>query len=316
MEPRNSIHGVEFYRMRGYAHLPMASPRISLADLQAHRARTYRLSPSRRLKTREQAVAFVRERGFTYFWPIQGVELPSLWNAVAGDRAVASAHDDPGHVTWGWKDSLLGTGVWHYAKLLRGKATLISPEAAPYFYALTENFGDPREDAETLYRAGALTREAIRVFEVILDKGRQHTIALRRETGMTSRDSNTRFERALTELQTHWLIAPAAVAQAGAWRYAFVYESVVKLWPDLAGRAEAITRREARRHILDLYLQSVGAATPGQAHKLLRWTKSDVLSAGQDLATGGRATEIDTLGSQPGPWWVNVDLVRPTHSSR
>ncbi len=302
--------------MRGYAHLPMASPRISLADLQAHRARTYRLSPSRRLKTREQAVAFVRERGFTYFWPIQGVELPSLWNAVAGDRAVASAHDDPGHVTWGWKDSLLGTGVWHYAKLLRGKATLISPEAAPYFYALTENFGDPREDAETLYRAGALTREAIRVFEVILDKGRQHTIALRRETGMTSRDSNTRFERALTELQTHWLIAPAAVAQAGAWRYAFVYESVVKLWPDLAGRAEAITRREARRHILDLYLQSVGAATPGQAHKLLRWTKSDVLSAGQDLATGGRATEIDTLGSQPGPWWVNVDLVRPTHSSR
>lgn len=316
MEPRNSIHGVEFYRMRGYAHLPMASPRISLADLQAHRARTYRLSPSRRLKTREQAVAFVRERGFTYFWPIQGVELPSLWNAVAGDRAVASAHDDPGHVTWGWKDSLLGTGVWHYAKLLRGKATLVSPEAAPYFYALTENFGDPREDAETLYRAGALTREAIRVFEVILDKGRQHTIALRRETGMTSRDSNTRFERALTELQTHWLIAPAAVAQAGAWRYAFVYESVVKLWPDLAGRAEAITRREARRHILDLYLQSVGAATPGQAHKLLRWTKSDVLSAGQDLATGGRATEIDTLGSQPGPWWVNVDLVRPTHSSR
>lgn len=302
--------------MRGYAHLPMASPRISLADLQAHRARTYRLSPSRRLKTREQAVAFVRERGFTYFWPIQGVELPSLWNAVAGDRAVASAHDDPGHVTWGWKDSLLGTGVWHYAKLLRGKATLVSPEAAPYFYALTENFGDPREDAETLYRAGALTREAIRVFEVILDKGRQHTIALRRETGMTSRDSNTRFERALTELQTHWLIAPAAVAQAGAWRYAFVYESVVKLWPDLAGRAEAITRREARRHILDLYLQSVGAATPGQAHKLLRWTKSDVLSAGQDLATGGRATEIDTLGSQPGPWWVNVDLVRPTHSSR
>lgn len=302
--------------MRGYAHLPMASPRISLADLQAHRARTYRLSPSRRLKTREQAVAFVRERGFTYFWPIQGVELPSLWSAVAGDRAVASAHDDPGHVTWGWKDSLLGTGVWHYAKLLRGKATLVSPEAAPYFYALTENFGDPREDAETLYRAGALTREAIRVFEVILDKGRQHTIALRRETGMTSRDSNTRFERALTELQTHWLIAPAAVAQAGAWRYAFVYESVVKLWPDLAGRAEAITRREARRHILDLYLQSVGAATPGQAHKLLRWTKSDVLSAGQDLATGGRATEIDTLGSQPGPWWVNVDLVRPTHSSR
>lgn len=258
----------------------------------------------------------MRERGFTYFWPIQGVELPSLWTAVAGDRSVASAHDDPGHVTWGWKDSLLGTGVWHYAKLLRGKATLVSLEAAPYFYALTENFGDPREDADTLYRAGALTREAIRVFEVILDKGRQHTIALRRETGMTSRDSNTRFERALTELQTHWLIAPAAVAQAGAWRYAFVYESVVKLWPDLAGQAEKITRREARRHILDLYLRSVGASTATQAHKLLRWPKSDVLSAGQDLLSVGSAIEVETIGSQSGPWWITADLVRPTHASR
>lgn len=302
--------------MRGYAHLSMRSPRITPADIQAHRARTYRFSPSRRLKTREQAIAFVRERGFAYFWPIQGVELPSLWSAVAGDRAVASAHDDPGHVTWGWKDSLLGTGVWHYAKLLRGKATLISPEAAPYFYALTENFGDPREDADTLYRAGALTREAIRVFEVILEKGRQHTIALRRETGMTSRDSNTRFERALTELQTHWLIAPAAVAQAGAWRYAFVYESVVKLWPDLAGQAEKITRREARRHVLDLYLRSVGASTVAQAHKLLRWPKTDVLSAAQDLLSVGNAIEVETIGTQTGPWWIASDLVRPTHASR
>lgn len=302
--------------MPGYAHLSMKLPRISQTDVQTHRARTYRFSPSRRLKTPEQAVTFVRERGFTYFWPIQGVELPSLWTAVAGDRSVASAHDDPGHVTWGWKDSLLGTGVWHYAKLLRGKATLVSLEAAPYFYALTENFGDPREDADTLYRAGALTREAIRVFEVILDKGRQHTIALRRETGMTSRDSNTRFERALTELQTHWLIAPAAVAQAGAWRYAFVYESVVKLWPDLAGQAEKITRREARRHILDLYLRSVGASTATQAHKLLRWPKSDVLSAGQDLLSVGSAIEVETIGSQSGPWWITADLVRPTHASR
>lgn len=49
-----------------------------------------------------QVVDFVNERGSVYFWPIKDVTLPSLWTAVAG------AHDDPGHVSWGWKDSLLG----------------------------------------------------------------------------------------------------------------------------------------------------------------------------------------------------------------
>ena len=71
--------------------------------LRAYRARTYRLSKP--INTKEQAVAFVNKRGFVYFWPIKGIELPNLWMAVAGDRPVADAHDDPGHVTWGWKDS-------------------------------------------------------------------------------------------------------------------------------------------------------------------------------------------------------------------
>lgn len=277
--------------------------------LKAYRSGTYHWATARRVKTPEAAVAFVKERGFAYFWPIQGVELPSLWAAVAGDRPVASAHDDPGHKTWGWKDSLLGTGAWHYARLLRGKATLVAPDVAPYFYALSENFGDPRDDAETLYRAGTLSREAFRLFEILLDKGRQHTIALRRETGMTSRESNTRFERALTELQANWLIAPVGVAEAGAWRYAFIYDSVTNIWPKLAARAEKITRRDARSRILELYLTSVGATTPAQALKLLHWPKADLQAAFGDLVDAGVAREIDAIGSTAGPWWIIATLV-------
>jgi len=72
------------------------------------------------VRTKEQAIAYVEERGFVYFWPIKGVMMPSLWQAVAGDRPVASEHDDPGHVTWGWKDGLLGERLWYYAKVLAG----------------------------------------------------------------------------------------------------------------------------------------------------------------------------------------------------
>lgn len=296
--------------MPGYALASMhSSTSISRARLSEFRAKTYRTTATLRVKTQTEAVRFVNDRGFAYFWPIQGVEMPSLWVAVAGDRPVASAHDDPGHVTWGWKDALLGTGVWHYARVLRGKATLVAPEVVPIFYALSENFGEPREDAENLYRAGALSREAFRVLEILLDQGRQHTIALRREAGLTARNANTRFERALTELQMNWLIAPVAVAQAGAWRYAFVYDTVTRAWPGLVAAAGAITRSEARVRLLDLYLQSVGVGGLAGLQKLFRWTKPHLQTALETLVARGRIVPVEAFGDQKGPAWATLALV-------
>ncbi len=121
--------------------------------IQAYRDRTFRLTAELRLQARDEAVQFVKERGFVYFWPISGIVFPSLWAAVAGDRPVADAHDDPGHVTWGWKDALLGGSAWYYAKVLRKKATMISFDLLPSFYALSENYGAYEEDYLTLVRA-------------------------------------------------------------------------------------------------------------------------------------------------------------------
>ncbi len=71
--------------------------KISIKAIEACRAKTYRRK--RRLATVDQAIKFVQERGFVFFWPIKGVEFPSLWTAVAGNRPVSNEHDDPGHVT-------------------------------------------------------------------------------------------------------------------------------------------------------------------------------------------------------------------------
>src|SRR5512139_1191079 len=138
--------------------------RISAKMLENYRARTYCSLPGTRLHSKEAAIDFVNRRGFVYFWPINEVVMPSLWAAVAGDRPVADAHDDPGHVTWGWKDELLSSRVWYYAKVLRKRATMISLEMAPYFYALTDNYGSPEEDYLTLYQQGRITQEAKAVF--------------------------------------------------------------------------------------------------------------------------------------------------------
>lgn len=281
---------------------------ISASALKTYRTRTYRLLPKLKLTTPEAAVEFVNERGFVYFWPITGVELPSLWAAVAGQRPVADKHDDPGHITWGWKDGLLGARRWHYAKLLRGKATLVSLITLPYFYALSENYGDYTADYMELFIAGRMTAEARAVYEALLEKGPLHTIALRKEARMTSKESNTRFEKALVELQAGLKILPMGVAQAGAWKYSFIYEIVDRYYPDLVERAGKIARAVARQHLLALYLASVGAATERDAQKLFHWPPSDIQHASAALLEQGGAVRVDTVANQKGAWLAVPEL--------
>jgi len=185
------------------------------ASLRAYRAHTYRTSPSLRLHSLEQAVEFVRERGFILFWPIKNLDLPSLWVAVAGDRPVAAEHDDPGHVTWRWKDEMLSKRRWYYGKLLRGKATLVSLDLLAAFYALSPRLADT-DDFREAYHEGGLTREALQVAEAILREGPLDTIALRRAAGLSRPQAKYRFDRALTELQRGLWILPVGVAKAGA----------------------------------------------------------------------------------------------------
>ena len=143
---------------------------IPLKVIESYRQQTFLSTSGKRIKSKEQAIQFVDQRGFIFFWPIKDVLLPSLWVAVAGDRPVADAHDDPGHVTWGWKDSLLGTRHWYYAKVLRKKSTIISLPVAPYFYALSENYGSPEEDYQVQYMQGTMTQEAKAVYEALLSE--------------------------------------------------------------------------------------------------------------------------------------------------
>ncbi len=244
---------------------------LSFELIKQYRAKTFRFGPGLRIKSQEDAVAYVNERGFVYFWPINGVTLPSLWVAAAGDRPVADAHDDPGHVTWGWKDGLLGQRQWYYAKILRKKATMIDMSLAPYFYALTENYGAYDEDYLTQYEQGRLTQEAKSVYESLIRDGPLDTVALRKAVHLTSPSSESRFNKALSDLQADFKIAPVAVTQAGAWHYAFAYDVVARHYPEIPELAHPIRESEARQKLAEVYLRSVGAILPRDLIKLFGW---------------------------------------------
>lgn len=253
---------------------------MRLEEIRQWREYNYRRTPDRRLHTPEEARAFVEEVGFCHFWPIKGIEMPNLFHAIAGrERPVPHEHDDPDiGRCWGWKDESLGKKWWYYGKLLRRRATLVSLEMLPYFYALSENYG-ALDDYLQEYEEGRLTAEAKAVYEAILEHGPLDTVRLRREARMSAENAKARFDRALVELQVGLKILPVGVAEAGAWNYAFIYEIVQRHFPDLPEQARQIGRAQARRVLVSRYLENVVAADRemiGRVFHVLNWTPTEL----------------------------------------
>lgn len=248
----------------------------------------YHRTPERRLHTVEQARTFVEEVGFCHLWPIKGTEMPNLFHAIAGRvRPVPNEHGDPDlGRCWGWKDQSLDQKWWYYGKLLKRRATLVSLVEMPYFYALSENYGDLNDYLQE-YEDGRLTAEAKAVYEALLEHGPLDTVRLRREARMAAASAKSRFDRALVELQFGLKVLPVGIAEAGAWRYAFVYEVLPRWFPRVPERARAIGRGEARRHLLRRYLSNVVAATPAQIARLFGWTTPETERAAVQLEEAG-----------------------------
>jgi len=281
-------------------------PQLDLKKLNSYRAKTFRLPPSPRVATPKAALDFVRARGFIYFWPIKGIDLPSLWTAVAGNRVVADKHDDPGHVTWRWKDNALGKKMWYYAKILRKKATMISLDVAPYFYALSENYGSPEEDYLLAYEEGRLSQSAKQVYEALLKEGALNTIDLRSAAKLVNA-KESEFNKALELLQADFKILPVGVSDAGAWKYSFIYEIVPRHYPELSEQARHIGEGEARTKLMELYFNSVGAAREGDAAKLFGWKKELITRTIAGLVEKRKLVRLEHP-AQKGEW-VSLPLL-------
>ncbi len=282
---------------------------VTLERIREYRSHTFGYNTSHRVKVKEDAIRFVNERGFIYFWPINGITLPSLWGAVAGDRPVPDEHDDPGHITWDWKDSLIGKHVWFYGKILRKKATIISLQIAPYFYALTENYGSPEDDYLTAYEQGRMTQEAKAVYETLLEHSPLDTIKLRKAAHLSSQESSSRFERALADLQADFKIMPVGVVDAGSWHYSFAYDILARYEPTIVEDARYLGELDARQKILELYFRSLGAARLLDLIKLFSWKPPEAQQAIDRLVQAGTVKMVTESEGLPGQWFVLNELI-------
>jgi len=281
---------------------------IDLERLKAHRARTFRLLAANHIHSPAGALDFVNERGFTYFWPVKGVDLPSLWEAVGGSYPVSSEHDDPFHVTWRWKDDALDKKIWYYGKILRRKATFISLETAPYFYALSENYGSPEEDYLVAYEEGRLTQAAKQVYEALLDNGALDTISLRKSARLVNA-KESEFNRALEDMQKDFKIMPVGIAEVGAWKYAYRYDITARHMPELPEKARLIGEAEARQMLVELYFRSVGAAQLRDVTRLFGWPPELAKRTVERLVQAGVVVDSVAHPTFKGEWLALQELV-------
>jgi hypothetical protein len=244
--------------------------------LAKYQQKTFRTRADLQVKSIEDAVNFVNDRGYIHFWSIKGWRFPSLWAAVAGDRPVPNNHDDPGHITWGWKDEMLGKKRWYYGRHIGKKNCFISIESLPYFYALSPNYGEYEEDYLIQYQQGMLTAEAKAVYEAILFEGPLDTLSLRKQARLSSSESSSRFQRALDLLQFEFKIMPVGISRAGAWRYAFIYDIVPRHFSFLEDRTRVIGERKAQLHLLRRYLISVGMVDYKQIKRIFHWEEKAI----------------------------------------
>lgn len=244
---------------------------ISRVQLEEYRQKTFLNAAGSHLTTPEQAIDYVNKRGFIFFWPVKGYPFPSLWSAVAGDRPVSDEHDDPGHITWGWKDALLDKRVWYYARVLKKKNTLVSLDMMKFFYTLSPNYGEPEIDLAVQYSEGQLPLEAKLVFDALVKNGPLDTLSLRKAAHLTGPGSQSPFNRALDMLQAQLRVLPVAVSEAGAWKYAFVYDLTHRYYPEIVESARFITESQAMDHLLTCFFSSLGAANFKQINSLFKW---------------------------------------------
>lgn len=268
----------------------MSVSELTLDILREMRAERYRQRPHLRVRTEEEALSFLNDVGLCLLFSAQEVELPSLWGAICGeDRSLPEHHDDYElGLAWQWKDSLPVAGKILYGKFLRKRPVFISLDLAPYFYALSPNYGDLAQDYLQEYLDGRLSTEAKQVYEVLLEQGALPTSRLRREAALGGKSSATRFDRALAELQMGMRITKVAISDANRWGYCYVYDLLPRHFPAVVEASQGISGRQAREVILVRYLRTVVAATPRQVSSLFGWEPGDVDRLAERLAAEGR----------------------------
>jgi hypothetical protein len=250
-------------------------------QIEQQRDRIYRRSRAQRVRTIDEAAKFIDTVGFCLlFASAQGIELPSLFEAVKGRRDVYIENwDADSDRIWTWKGELPADRRAYYGKALAsGKPVFISLHMLPHLIALVAP-----ESVDQDYGRGRISLDAKRLYDALRSLGPTPTMALREAAGFNRPGSTPRYHHALDELQRALLVLPVGgTREVGAWT-SQIFELVERWFPHQVAQARRIDVDVARRALVKRYVQTVVAAQPSMIARVFGWPREQVNMALEDL---------------------------------
>ena len=254
--------------------LPPALP----SEIEEHRDERWARDVTRQVQTPIQAEQLVERLGFAACFSDSRKPGPSLYLAVCGRRdAVIPRNvqtDEETSLTWRLKDELLKRGRVYYAKMTRGRATLLAPRMIPYFNAI---WGLKRAD-----EGRRLSRGAQKVLKVLRREWEMGTSDLREESGITDRAA---FNRAIDELQAAMIVVPSDVLYQP--KLTYIWTLGLGRFPDALRRR--IRRDVALKEIARCFLAGAGMTYPGELARVTGLSRPEAGLGNRALVAEGYA---------------------------
>jgi hypothetical protein len=258
------------------------------------RVREHRLKLSLRLKTQEEIYEFVRDRGFVS--ALGGNELPSFISAILGRPWKPSAK---GFTSWNdwWSIKVSGQSVARVsgaierradilaARIFRRTKTFVSKELWPTLDTIVKHHQDPTVKGRTF------SDLELKLLETIETEGSIRTDRLRKQLRLEEKENNSKFHRALTNLESYALIIGAEDPHPETHLHANIWQT----WDTRISRGigrDNLSYNQALAKLLEKTVDACVLAPEDQVGKWFRWSsdmeavKEGVLKEGLVMRAG------------------------------
>ena len=248
------------------------------------RVREHKLKLSLRLRTREGVYRFIHDEGLVSF--LGGNELPSFISAILGRTWKPSAKGFTGWNDW-WSVKISGQPVGQVSRLVDARNDIL----ATRIFRRTKTFVsnriwpvlDPvvKHHKELVQKGEILSVLEQQLLKTIDGEGSIRTDQLRKKLTLEAKENNSKFHRALTNLESYTLIIgvedphPEKHLHANIWQ---TWETKTRSGIDRAG----LSYEKALAKLLEKTIDACVLAPEDQMGKWFQWS-ADMKAVREEL---------------------------------
>ena len=237
------------------------------------RVREHKLKPNLRLRTTEEIYRFIHDQGLVSV--LGGNELPSFISAILGRSWKPSAGGFGGWMDW-WSVKISGQPVARVSREIEGRDDILVTRIFRRTKTFVSNkiwpILDPivKHHKELLLGGEILTGLEQRLLKIIQAESSIRTDRLRKKLGLEAKENNSKFHRALTNLESYALIIGVEDPKPEKHLHANIWQTWEKR-TILTDRPN-LSYREALAKLFEKTVDACVFAPENQVRKWFKWS--------------------------------------------